>query len=109
MSTSNNDVYSVTITDSAGCSLQKSFNVSVPTIGATDFEYSSFAFDNYNLLSRILYSLQIYQQEIFVKSLGILVMGVQPYMKKIQFIPIPKKVFIPLHILWNMKLDVPMF
>ncbi|MGY8910573.1 MAG: PKD domain-containing protein [Flavobacteriales bacterium] len=29
----------------------KSFNVSVPTIGATDFEYSSFAFDNYNLLS----------------------------------------------------------
>ena len=51
MTTSDNDVYSVTITDSAGCSLQKFLNVSVPTIGATDFEYSSFAFDNYNLLS----------------------------------------------------------
>tara|TARA_R110002050_G_scaffold167746_2_gene298762 strand:- start:1124 stop:3013 length:1890 start_codon:yes stop_codon:yes gene_type:complete len=51
MTTSDNDVYTITITDSAGCSLQKIFIVSVPTIGATDFDYSSFAFDNYNLLS----------------------------------------------------------
>jgi PKD repeat protein len=51
MTTSDNDVYSVTITDSAGCSIQKSFNVSVPILGATDFDYSSFAFDNFGLLS----------------------------------------------------------
>ncbi|WP_081817039.1 PKD domain-containing protein [Polaribacter sp. Hel_I_88] len=51
MITSTNDMYSITITDSAGCSIQKSFNVDVPTIGTTDFNYSSFAFDNYNLLS----------------------------------------------------------
>jgi gliding motility-associated-like protein len=51
MTTSENDTYSITITDSAGCAIQKTFNVDVPTIGITDFNYSSFAFDNFNLLS----------------------------------------------------------
>jgi len=51
MTTSENDIYILTIIDSAGCSVEKSFNVDVPTIGITDFDYSSFAFDNYNLLS----------------------------------------------------------
>ncbi|MGB6268654.1 MAG: PKD domain-containing protein, partial [Olleya sp.] len=51
MTTTESDSYSLTITDEKGCSIVRSFNIDVPTIGIQDFSYSSFALTNIDLLS----------------------------------------------------------
>jgi gliding motility-associated-like protein len=51
MTTSQNGSYTLTVTDSKGCSESKSFLINLPTIGNPDFRYRAFALDTYDLLS----------------------------------------------------------
>jgi gliding motility-associated-like protein len=52
MTTDQNGSYTLTITDDKGCTESKSFIIDVPaTIGNTDFRYSAFALNKYDLLS----------------------------------------------------------
>ncbi|WP_189663106.1 PKD domain-containing protein [Polaribacter sp. IC073] len=51
MTTSKNGSYVLTITDNKGCTESKSFLINVPTIGDTDFRYSAFSLNKYDLLS----------------------------------------------------------
>ena len=51
MTTSQNGLYTLTITDDKGCTESKIFLVDLPTIGNADYSYDAFSIDNYNLLS----------------------------------------------------------
>ncbi|PQJ74176.1 PKD domain-containing protein [Polaribacter gangjinensis] len=51
MTTSQNGSYTLLITDNQGCTIQKSFAVSVPSIGTPDFQFSAFSQNTYNFLS----------------------------------------------------------
>jgi gliding motility-associated-like protein len=51
MTTSQNGLYTLTITDDKGCTESKMFLVDLPTIGNADYSYDAFSINNYNLLS----------------------------------------------------------
>lgn len=51
MTISQSGEYSLTVKDARGCEAIKTFYIDVPSIGIQDFNFTSFAFDNYNLFS----------------------------------------------------------
>jgi gliding motility-associated-like protein len=51
MTSSQNGTYSIQITDSQGCVYAENFNVEVPYIGEQSFNYTSFSYQEYQVLS----------------------------------------------------------